>query len=409
VNLIQKTIGYLSRAFSLTDADSYRALDAQPSSAGMSVTQDSVLTLSAAWACVNLIAGTVGSLPLEVRKPGLGGIAVPAPEHPLWYLLHDSPNRDQTALDFWEFVQASLELRGNAYARKIKFGDRLVALMPVRPDIVSTRVKDGKLQYVWTDNAIRYELFADDMLHIRGFGGSANGGLSTIAYGRQVFGLAQAVDTAAAATFRNGLKPSGVVKHKKWLTPDQRKQSDLMINEYAGAMKAGKPIVMEGDIDWVQLTISPQDAEMLLSRGFAVEEICRFFGVPPIMIGHGDKTSSWGTGVAEVTQGFVKYTLRRRLKRIEQALRKQLLSDADRAAGITLSFNLDALLRGDAAARAAFYEIMIRNGIMTINECRALEGLPPVPGGDEPRVQMQNQPISSQIGHNGGPPLSEAA
>ena len=122
--------------------------------------------------------------------------------------------------------------------------------------------------------------------------------------------------------------------------------------------------------------------------------VCRFFGVPPFMVGHTEKTTSWGTGLEQQTLGFQKFTLRRRLKRIEQALAKQLLSPADRQAGLVIEFNLEGLLRGDSAARASFYQSMLGSGVMTINEVRALENLPPVEGGDVPRMQMQNVPIS---------------
>ena len=140
--------------------------------------------------------------------------------------------------------------------------------------------------------------------------------------------------------------------------------------------------------------IAPEDAQMLESRGFSVEEICRFFGVPPFMIGHTEKSTSWGTGLEQQTLGFQKFTLRRRLKRIEQALEKQLLRAEDRAAGLTIEFNLEGLLRGDSAGRAAFYQTMTQIGAMTINEVRALENLEKVEGGDVPRMQIQNVPIT---------------
>ena len=112
------------------------------------------------------------------------------------------------------------------------------------------------------------------------------------------------------------------------------------------------------------------------------------------MIGHTEKSTSWGTGLEQQTLGFQKFTLRRRLKRIEQAIEKQLLTPADRAAGISVEFNLEGLLRGDSTARAAFYQSGLQNRWTTINEVRALENRPPVNGGDIPRMQMQNQPIT---------------
>jgi HK97 family phage portal protein len=114
------------------------------------------------------------------------------------------------------------------------------------------------------------------------------------------------------------------------------------------------------------------------------------------MVGHTEKSSSWGTGLDEQTRGFQKYALRPRLRRLEQALMKQLLTPQDRANGVFIEFNVDGLLRGDQKARGAHYERMLRNGVMTVNEVRAKENLAPLPGGDVPRTQMQNVPLASQ-------------
>lgn len=411
MNIFRKAIGYLVTSLSLTNTAGWKP-EGSGTAAGESVTQDNVLGLSAAWACVNLIAGTIASLPFEVYRPDKGGKHdVVDHSHWLYRLLHDSPNADQTALDFWEFICASIELRGNGYARIERLGGRIVSLVPVNPSIICVRRdNDGALVYTWVDRGVSYKRKQEDMLHVRGFGGSPEGGLSTLAFGREVFGLSIAIDKASAATFKNGLRPAGVLKFDKWLDAEKRDITKQTLHDaHTGALNAGKPLLLEGGLSWEQLKISPEDAQMLQSRGFSIEEICRYFGVPPIMVGHGEKTSSWGTGVAEVTQGFVKYTLRRRLKRIEQAVAKQLLTDQDRGAGVTVKFNLDALLRGDPAARSKFYQVMTQIGAMTINEVRALEGLAPIDGGDVARMQTQNQPISDTpgIGDNGGPPLGE--
>ena len=136
---------------------------------------------------------------------------------------------------------------------------------------------------------------------------------------------------------RNGVRPSGLLKTADTLTIDQRKQAEELLQEkFAGAINAGRPMLLDRGMDWVQLSISPEDAQMLQSRAFSVEEVCRFFGVPPFMVGHTEKTTSWGTGLEQQTLGFQKFTLRRRLKRIEQALEKQLLSVADRLAELYL-------------------------------------------------------------------------
>lgn len=363
---------------------------------GEPVNARSVLGLSAAWACVNLLAGTIASLPLMVYRDAAGGSRTVAKDHPLYRVLHDSPNSLQTALDFWEFICASIELWGNGYARKIENGGRIVGLMPIMPDLpVVRQIGNGRLRYLWTEDGKAFDETSDTVLHIRGFGGNPLGGMSTLAFGARSFGLSIAIDRAAGTTFANGMRPSGVLTFEKFLPDDKREQIEAALEQkFMGAMNAGRPMVLEGDTKWAQLGINPEDAQMLESRGFSVEETCRFFGVPPFMIGHTEKTSSWGTGLEQQTLGFQKFSLRRRMKRIEQALEKQLLTPEDRAAGITIEFNLEGLLRGDSTGRAAFYREMTTIGAMTINEVRALENMPPVDGGSVPRMQSQNVPIT---------------
>lgn len=375
-------------------------------SAGEVVNQTSVLALSAAWACVNLLAGTFASLSIELTEPATGGGHRVVTDHPLHRILHESPNDEDTAYDFWEFAAAAIELRGNFHALKLKIGERLVGLRAIVADVDVRRV-DGRIRYRWTEDGRPYDEPAENVFHIRGFGGSSLGGLSTLSYGRQVFGIATAADKAAGSMFRNGMRPSGVLTLPTVLKPEQRQEiEEGLARKFTGAMRQGVPMVLEGGTKWEQLTITPEDAQMLQSRAFSVEEICRFFGVPPFMIGHTEKQTSFGTGLSEQVLGFQKFSLRKRAKRIEQAIRKQLMTAADRAAGLKAKFNFEDLLRGDSAARAQFYNAGLQSGWLTINEVRAREGLPPVEGGDVPRMQSQNVPITAAgIGHNGGPAL----
>lgn len=365
------------------------------STSGEIVTDTSALALSAVWACVNLISGTISSLPLMVYRTKADGSREVVKDHPLYKLLHDSPNYDQTALDFWDFISASIELRGNGYAHIVREGGRIVSLSPINPAQMSVRrLTSGELQYSWSANGQSHVSKDRDILHIRGFGGDPVGGMSTLRFARNAFGLAQSAERAAGEMFLNGLRPSGVLKFKPWLTNEQREVARQEMAEKLRAGNGGKPLILEGDTDWQQLTISPEDAQMLESRTFSVEEVCRFFGVPPHMVGHTSKATSFGSGIESQTLGFQKFTLRRRFKRIEQAIQKQLLTPADRAQGIVVEFNQEGLLRGDSKGRSAFYQAMTGIGAMTINEVRKLENLPPVEGGDVPRMQMQNVPIS---------------
>lgn len=379
------------------------------SHAGERVSAATVMNLSAAWACVNLLAGTIASLPLVVYRTDAQGGRTVAKDHPLYRVLHDSPNADQTALDFWEFGCVKIELHGDFHARKVMSGRRLIALDPISADVTARRLASGRIGYSWSeDGQVFTDVTEDEVFHVRGFGGSPLGGLSTLSYGRHTFGLATAVDRAAGGIFKNGLRPFVQFIFDKWLTDPQRKAAEEGIrSKYVGAVNAGKPFIAEGGMKLEAVSIKPADAQLLEQRGFSVEDVCRFFGVPPFMIGHSAKASPYARGLSEQVLGFQKFTLRRRLRRIELAIMKQLLTAEDRAAGVVVEFSLEGLLRGDSSARASFYTSALSNGWMTINEVRTLENLPPVEGGDVPRMQMQNVPITEAgIGHNGGPPLN---
>ncbi|MDG6079761.1 phage portal protein [Erythrobacter litoralis] len=392
-----KAATFAKRALDLLSPDGWRGLFAEQSTSGKTVTAHNALTLSTVWACTRLVAGTMSSLPIMLYRDKDDGSRTLHKEHPLYGLLRFSPNADQSALDFWQFVFVSLELWGNAYARIVRgTGNKIVALLPIRPEQVRVRRgDDGRIRYRYTDGGKAVDLRSEEMFHIRGFGGSPMGGLSTLAFGRQSFGLALATDEAAAHVFRNGLRPTGVLttKDSNTLKPQQRDDIYKYVVEPMMGDNNGKPLVLEAGLGWQAIQLNLDDAQMIESRQFSVEDGCRWFGVPPHMVGHTTNSTSWGSGLEQQTLGFLVFTLRERIKRVEQAIAKQLLTPVERLS-VTVEFNIEGLLRADSAARAAFYAVMAQNGIMTRNEIRRLENLPPVEGGDELTIQSNMIPAS---------------
>jgi HK97 family phage portal protein len=371
------------------------------SSSGVSVNDQSALTLSTFWACLALRGGIIGGCRSACSTATAARFHNAVTDVPLFGVLHESPNADQTPTDYWEFAAISMMLRGNHYARKIKDGSRLIGLEPIRPDIVQVRRReDGSIGYRWSANGASHDLGEEDVFHVRGFGGGPLGGLSTIGYARESLGLAIAAERAAGSLFANGVRTSGVLKFDKFLTPEQREIArGEMLDEFQGAHNAGRPFILEGGATWQSIQMNADDAQLLESRGWSVEDVCRWFNVPPIMVGHSEKQSSWGTGVEQIVLGFLKFSLAPTLRRIEQSIRKQLMTPAERARGLFAEFNMEGLLRADSGGRATFYKEMTAIGAMTINEVRAKENLPPVEGGDVPRIQMQNVPITEATGH----------
>lgn len=369
--------------------------------AGRDVSIDGALQLSTYWACTRLISETIGTLPGGMYKREKNGSKESASEHWLYSLLHDSPNGDQTAAEFWEGLAVSLCTAGNAYARK-EFADdgkRLISLTPLSSEpgqMDVSRDKQGRLRYKYTFRGKAYDDTEEKIFHIRGFGAGGDLGLSPVAYARQTLGLAEAIAHSAGATFKNGMKasvfftsPAGVKMNN-----DQRAEfRKAFIDPYIGAEASASAGLLEHGTDVKTVSLPPKDAEMLMSWKFSVEEICRWLRVPPILIGHSaEGQTMWGSGVEQIMLGWLTLGLRPYLTRIEQAVKKRLLS-ADERKIFFFEFNVEGLLRADSAGRAALYSVMAQNGLKTRNEMRSLENDPPKPGGDDLTVQSNLLPI----------------
>jgi HK97 family phage portal protein len=160
------------------------------------------------------------------------------------------------------------------------------------------------------------------------------------------------------------------------LSKDQREEARGAIKKLSGAVNAGNPVILEAGMTVQAVGINPGDAQLLESRAFSVEEVCRWFRVPPFMVGHSEKSTSWGSGIEQQMIGFLTFTLGPWLKRLEQAIVKDLLAPAERQR-YYVKFTVEGLLRADSAARAAFYSAMVNNGIYTRDECREREDLEP--------------------------------
>lgn len=388
-------LGWLGVPISLSDGGFWSSYYGTDSYAGKSVTVDSALQLSAVWACVNLISRTVATLPLNLyRRLPDGGREV-ARDHPLYALLHDMPNADMTASTFRQVVMAHLLLWGNAYIEKSYSGDRIVALTPLQPAlVVKKRLQNGSFSYSYTDIGGKIRAISESrMMHIPAFSMDGYMGLSAIGCARQILGSAMAADEASAHTFKNGLKSAGIVTMDAVLKPDQRED----IRKHVRMVSAdGGVMVLEKGAGFQQLSMNPQDAELLSTREFSVEEIARWFGVPPHMIGHTGKSTSWGSGIEQQNLGFLTFALETWLNTIEQSIRKDLIPPAERDKYYA-EHVVEGLMRADSAGRAALYSSASQNGWMSREEIRSKENLPRVEGTDVLTVQTNLTPLD-QLG-----------
>jgi HK97 family phage portal protein len=384
--------------FGWSDVEHWRQFMGQDSKSGVRVNAGEALTLSAVWACTRLVAQTIGSLPVGIYKKD-GGRRIYDERHPLNRIIGMRANLRMTSSILWECMAASAMLRGDGFAEIDRIGGRVVGLTFLHPDRLRwARQADRSYLFSYTepDGTFR-EIPQRDVLHVPGFTTCGPFGLSVIQYGAEVIGGALAANNAAKGTFKNGLMPTTYYKYPKWLTPEQRDTfRDQTIDKLHGSLNAGKPPVLEGGIEVGEIGIDPADAQLLESRGFDIEEICRWFGVPPPMIGHTSKASSWASSSEAMNLWFLQYGLNSWLKRFEDAIRFQLLSPVEQIDTFP-KFSVEGLLRADTAGRTSFYSSALDHGWMSRNEVRELEDLQPIPGGDIFTVQSALIPID-QLG-----------
>lgn len=382
-------LNWLGVPVHLTDADFWGSFLGTTSSSGVEVNESAMLSLSTVWACARLISETIATLPLSMYERSLSGKRA-APQHPLHFIIHDQPNPDATAAVFWESVVAAMLLRGAARIEKGEIGGRLVSLRFLAPTRLSiSKRANGEKEYRYTElDGTQRVIPTTRVWTIPGFSIDGQNGVSVIRHGANVFGAALAAEQAASKTFENGLLPTVYYKMERVLTKDQRAEFREALKEISGSINAGKSPLLEGGMTADTIGINPNDAQLLESRAFSVEEICRWFRVPPFMVGHSEKSTSWGTGIEQQMIGFLTFTLGPWLRRIEQAISKDLLSPSDRLRFYP-KFAVEGLLRADSTGRANFYSAMVNNGILTRDEVRELEDREPM-GGNAAVLTVQS-------------------
>mgnify|MGYP000553575531 CR=1 FL=1 len=366
-----------------------------------SVGIDSALQVSTVWACVVLIAETVSSLPLDVYQTDDNDQRTINKQSRLHQVLHESPNKRQTSMEFWLQMLLNFIFRGNAYARIVRDSNgEVIALWPLASDQVEVIVADdGNLVYVYgyENKGLIYN--ENDIFHIRGMGNGVVG-MSPLEYMRSSVGMAVSAQNHTSRTYNKDARRPGVMMTDSVLTPDQRKAVKKNFGDIATG-RGSELHILEAEFKFEPLGMSPADIQLLESRKFAVQDLARWFGVPSVLINDTGETTSLGSSVQQIVDGFFKLKLRPMLILIEQAVRKRILTSKQRSQGFVAEFNFDALLRASLKDRMDIYAKGGQNGITTRNESRKRENLPPLEGGDELTVQSNLVPIK-MLGEMGG-------
>jgi HK97 family phage portal protein len=350
---------------------------------------DGALQVSAVWACVELLSDNIASLPLFVyeREPGADGHKNLARGTDLWKLLHDNPNRRNTPMEFWQFMTLNFILRGNAYARVVRnAAGEAIELLPLSSDQVEVEVDStGKVIYKYSFEGKIIVYDERSILHWKDKGNGIYG-MSRLDYMRSSVGVAISSQNHTEQGYRKSGRRPGVFMIDKLLTQEQREK---IRKNYSGLVEGSDDdlLVLEAGAKFEPLSLSPADLQLLDTRKFAVEDIARWFGVSSVMINDTAKTTTWGTGITELIEGFYKFRLRPMLEGLEQAIERRVLTPGQREK-YTVEFSLDAILRGSFRDRLEAASTAVNNGLMTRNEYRQLENLPPKDGGDILTVQL---------------------
>ncbi|WP_076726553.1 phage portal protein, partial [Cronobacter sakazakii] len=314
-----------------------------------------------------------------------------AQKNQVYQVLCRRPNLEMTPSRFMLMLVASICLRGNAFVEKLFIGNKLVSLVPLLPqNMVVKRLDTGRLEYTYTENGTARVIAEKNLMHIRGFGLDGVCGMMPLSSGRDVIGAAMAVEESAAKIFENGLQSSGFLSADMPLDKEQRERLRSYMAQFTSSKNAGKIMVLEGGLKYQNVTMNPEAAQMLETRSFGIEEICRWFRVPPFMVGHTSKQSSWASSLEGMNLQFLTHTLRPLLVNIEQEISRCLLNGEE---DIFAEFSVEGLLRADSAGRAAYYTSALQNGWMSRNDVRRLENLPPIEGGDIYTVQLNLTPL----------------
>ena len=364
--------------FSSAAAADMHFVNGHRTDAGVGVTTDSAMTHAAVWACVTAVADAIATLPVHVLKQKDGS---KAGDHQVHRLLHDQPNEYQTTASFRStlLINALLHGRGIAVIERDELG-RPTGLYPVPTPDVRVQRQGGDLSYtIRVGTAKAVTLRADQVFDITWMSLDGVSAMGPIQYAKNTVGLSLAVDRYAASYFSNGATVGGILNVGS-MSPDATRLFTKSFKEnYSGTKNAFKMAVLGAGMDFKPVGQSPEQGQMLDTRAAQVVEVCRIFRVPPHKVQDLGR-ATWGnlewSQIAWAQDTLLPWTVR-----FEQEADRKLLLERERRR-LEVRFNLDAVLRADTKTRYDAHRTGIEAGIITRNEARRMENLPPLPGGD---------------------------
>jgi len=372
-------MGWWSRLFGLKRPDPaqlQRFILPYPVS-GVRLNSEEALQLSAVWACIDAIAKAIASCTWNVYEPVGPGRRQLLGDDPLHWLFNTRPNPEMTAIAFRESLLYTAIPFGNAYAEIVKDGaGRVAELWPLETERVQP-LRDSKsgefvYDYLQPDgSAVR--LRSSQVFHLRGPSLTGFLGDNLVARAAKSLSVAAAAERFSAAFFGNGAHPSGMIEVPGALsvTSYERLKTDFE-ERHVGPQNTHRPLFLEEGMKWATVSTEPVKSQLIESRQFSVEEICRWFGVPPHKVQH--LLRSTFNNIEHLSIEFTRDALAPWCRRLEQEADYKLLPQR-RGPWRYTSIDTTPLSFGDALSRAQAHAVWRQNGIMSANEIRAREGL----------------------------------
>lgn len=362
---------------------------------GADVTHQTALSYSAVWSAISFISQTIASLPYHIYKEDQSGKAK-ASKYPTYQIIHKQPNPWMPAMTFWETIIGHMVSWGNGYAEKqFDRSGNITALWPIPPNRIRLVKHENKMLYEMTIDGKPVYLDRRNILHIPGMGFDGFNGYSVITMARESIGLGMAAEEFGSRFFGQGAQPGMVVSHPGKLGDTGFKNLQHSLSEkYEGLGHAHRLMLLDEGMKMEKVGLPQKDSQYLETRVFQIEEIARWFNLPPHILKNLDKATF--SNIESQAQELVKYCLRHWMVRIEQHCDIQLLPAAARKTYYH-KWNAEGLLRGDSKARAEFYKSLWNVGAISINEIRAKEDLNPVEGGDTHFVPLNTVPLETAI------------
>lgn len=354
---------------------------------GVAVTTTTAMRQATVYACVRIHSEIIAQLPIEVQQRR-NGSWVNVENHRLKQTLQE-PNEWQTGHDFMQFLVTWAELSGDGYYYKVYNGQGEVAQLlpiPAKSCTATLRTNDMALDYqVSTDYGLIGRFKRDRIFHYRNFGTEGFKGLSTIGAHARNIGLAMQLENHAVNAYKNGLQSKLWLKLEEGLTEEQKPEFEEFLAKFSGPKNAGKiPYFAGADLNALD-GMSAVDAQYIETRKLQQQQIAAIFGIPLFLLNDTDKSTTWGTGLEQISRAFVRFSLNPRLNRIKQTLHRELIRDGAKRE-TRVEFDTDQFTLGEFKDRMDGYRSGIESGVLNPNECRDLERRNPRDGGDEYRI-----------------------